>query len=327
MLTTMKPHPFILLAIILLAALEACETVVDIDLPPEPTRLVVNSFITPDYDVSVRVSKSKSVLDSSPSGSFTYVEGAQITLFEDGTDVARLAPEDEYGGYTTSFRPRAGHRYAVQVVAEGLEAVEASSDIVPAVAIRELTADSIFTESGYNCVDDDCSPYYSKDYRFQLRLTDPGDRDDFYEIVGYTTVLDSFPTAETENGETIFEKTTYQYPIDFTTDDPAVENPEFSVDGDSFYGSSLLFTDEIFAGRSYTINFTTNHSYGSDLTKVVIELRTLSRDRYEYLRSRHLQDYHAGNPFSEVVPVYTNIENGFGIFAGYSTDSVVVVLE
>ncbi len=55
-------------------------------------------------------------------------------------------------------------------------------------------------------------------------------------------------------------------------------------------------------------------------------LRTLSSDQYHYLRTLQLQEFNEGDSFSEVVPVYNNIENGFGIFAGYSSDSVVVDL-
>ena len=56
-------------------------------------------------------------------------------------------------------------------------------------------------------------------------------------------------------------------------------------------------------------------------------LRTLSEDQYRYQRTRILQEFSEGDPFSEVVPVYTNVENGFGIFAGYSSDSVMVDIE
>lgn len=75
-------------SIIALSALVfgACETVVDIDLPVEPTRLVVNSFISPDSTVGVRISKSKYVLDRA--NSFTLVNDAQVTLFEDGQEVS-----------------------------------------------------------------------------------------------------------------------------------------------------------------------------------------------------------------------------------------------
>ena len=37
-----------------------------------------------------------------------------------------------------------------------------------------------------------------------------------------------------------------------------------------------------------------------------------------------VKDANGGDPFSEAVPVYNNVENGFGIFAGYSADSVVL---
>ena len=313
-------------SILVLSALVvgACETVIDVDLPVEPTRLVVNSFISPDSTVGVRISKSKYVLDRAQS--FILVNNAQVTLLEDGQEVSQLTTEGE-GWYTSSFRPQAGRRYTLQASAEGLETVEASSTIMPAIAIQNVTVDSILTESGYSCINDDCEPIYSKDYRIQLQLSDPGDQENFYEILGHVIVKDSFPIFDDLGNIERYETFIRRYRTSFATSDPVVNDAGFSIDDDSFYGSSLLFTDEIFSGKDYTIDFTTDDYFGGEITNLTITLRTLSEDQYQYLRTRLLQEYNEGDPFSEVVPVYNNIQNGFGIFAGYSADSVVVKVE
>ena len=80
-----------------------------------------------------------------------------------------------------------------------------------------------------------------------------------------------------------------------------------------------------FRGGSYSVDFSTYSSpIANKAIKVTIILRTITREQFEYLRTQELQRYHADNPFSEAVPVCSNVENGLGIFAGYSADARVV---
>lgn len=303
----------------------SCETVVDIDLPVEPTRLVVNGFINPDSAVAVRISKSRFVLDRSQA--FTLVDDAIVTLFENGLEVTQLTTEGE-GWYTSSFRPQAGSEYIIQASASGLEPVEANTEVLPIVVIKALTADSVRRETGTSCFNDDCQPIYSTDYRVQLSLSDPVNQDNFYEVQAYTVVVDSFPVFDDNSDEpTGYDVITYWGEAYLTSDDPVVSSTEFDFGDGAFFGSSLLFTDEIFSGNEYTLNFTSEGSFGGNITRLIIVLRTLSNDQYQYLRTLQLQEYNEGDPFAEVVPVYNNIENGFGIFAGYSADSVVVDID
>lgn len=310
----------ILLNIFAVFLLTACETVIDVDLPEEPARLVVNAFVNPDSIVRVRISQSKSPLDRSPF--FTLVDDAQATLFENGQEITQLSGQGE-GLYIADYRPVANRQYTLQVSAEGLATVEANSTIVPAVDIQEITIDSVQRESGTSCTNGDCQPIYSNEYRVQLRLSDPENQTNFYEILGYVVSEDSMPQYDNLGNFIGYESEIRRYRANFTTDDPIVNNPAPGFGDDSFYGRSLLFTDEIFAGRGYTLDFTTDNYYRGEAMKLTIELRTLSEDQYQYLRTWQLQDYNEGDPFSEVVPVYSNVENGFGIFAGYSADSVV----
>ena len=319
------PPPFLYLFVLLSCA---CETVVDVDIPPEPTRLVVNSFISPDQDVGLRVTKSKSALDRAES--FPLVNDAQVTLYEEGREVAQLTNESS-GWYTAPFRPQAGFRYTVQVSSNGAQSVEATSRIETPTAIGGLTADTIQIESGFSCINDDCETNYSTEFQLQLQLTDASGLANYYEILGYTVTLDSVPQFDGAGNFTRYDTVSRRQRVSFVSDDPVVNNSASALGDSEFYGRSLIFSDEIFSGQGYTVDFRTtdtnvfyNGANYSVLQKLIIILRTLSEDQYQYLRTRDLQDFNSGNLFSEVVPVYNNIENGFGIFAGYSADSVVV---
>ena len=60
---------------------------------------------------------------------------------------------------------------------------------------------------------------------------------------------------------------------------------------------------------------------------ITVYLNSLSKEFYKYALSFSEQIETGDNPFTEPVKVYSNIENGLGVFAGYSysKDSLVVV--
>lgn len=312
--------------VFLLAAgsLLSCETVIDLDIPREPTRLVVNSLINPDSTVMVHLSKSKSVLDQA--SFFTPVEDARVTLYEDEREVAQLNSQGE-GRYLADFRPSVGRQYVVLVTAEGLPSVEARSTIGTPVAIEDVSVNKISVETGSSCINNDCQPTYSDEYQLGLRLSDPPNQGNYYEIVAYAVVQDSFPNYDDLGNFIGYDSARRNARVYLETDDPVVDNPYSDLEGSGYYGESLLLSDELFSGQSYTVSFETSTYFGENIKELTVQLRTLSKEQYQYLRTRQLQDYNANDPLSEVVPVYTNIENGFGIFGGYSANSVLVDID
>lgn len=92
-----------------------------------------------------------------------------------------------------------------------------------------------------------------------------------------------------------------------------------------------LFSNEIIDNKSYSmiINYTTGSKSSTgdgvktDLYPLVLELRTVSYDYYQYSRQLYLYD---SGRFPEIVggtvtvfPLYSNVEGGHGVFAGYSS--------
>ncbi len=93
-----------------------------------------------------------------------------------------------------------------------------------------------------------------------------------------------------------------------------------------------IFSNELIVDNSYemTVNYTTG-SYGcspqtgcqTKLYPFIVELRTVNFDYYQFVKQLYL--YELGRYPSIIggvvsaFPLYSNIENGFGIFAGYSS--------
>lgn len=93
-----------------------------------------------------------------------------------------------------------------------------------------------------------------------------------------------------------------------------------------------VFTTEELTAKSYTtlLNYTTGVTSSSrgggwttELYPLVVELRTLSPEYYNYITQLYL--YETGRypdvfgDAARIHPLYSNVENGYGIFAGYSS--------
>jgi hypothetical protein len=84
----------------------------------------------------------------------------------------------------------------------------------------------------------------------------------------------------------------------------------------------LLFNNEDISSESYsmTINFNSG-SFDNDIP-FVVELRSVSQNYYRYVRSKYIYELGRYPEFGNVSTpnsLYTNVSNGYGIFAGYST--------
>ena len=121
--------------------------------------------------------------------------------------------------------------------------------------------------------------------------------------------------------------------VDFRSTDPSfrfhygdvgdLEQRE-KIDFD-FYGRAV-FSDALFDGASHDMEIAFEpYTYEEFEPRFLVVLSTLSYDffMYHHTLDRH-RDAGIGSDYaSEVfpIPVYTNIKNGYGIFAGYVSDT------
>ena len=158
-----------------------------------------------------------------------------------------------------------------------------------------------------------------------------------YEISVVTTIIDTtdemgFPI------DTAMTKPTTAY---LYSDNPAITNEDYYpsvLQFDAFPPTNLYFKKENNSEPFYIdfyysppMSSITNMSSGETNTHIyfhsaTIYLKTVSENYYKYHVSRLKQFYsREGDPLygvGEPVNVYTNIENGTGIFASYTCDSV-----
>ncbi len=286
----------------------SCETVIDVNIPLEPTKLVINSTLIPGEPFRVNLSGSQHILDN---GDYKSVSGAEIKIYENGQLLTTL-PDSTDGKYISgSFMPKAGKKYSIEARKNGFEAVTAEETLPEKSAkIISVKIDTVETND---------FGYIEKRLEFDIEIDDEGNTENYYEIIvqrkttGVRYDFSQEPPVITDT--TISVRNLY-----LQSEDPGLE--EFQN-----YGQSIYFDDGLFNGKKYHMKISTNSERYYDSKDVLddyyeIYLRNTSEAYYLYRRSTELQNWTEDDPFAQPVQVYNNINNGYGIFAGYNNETV-----
>lgn len=251
----MKIHKIILGTSIVLATLglASCEDLVtEVDLPEYESKLVVQSFVSPDEKyINVIVSESIPVFRDVSTEIPVSIKDAEVYLSGEGTNVAVPWTDDQYGYRipVEDLDPKPGVTYELSVkVPDGREAKGMCT--IPASMNTSLLLTDISLDS---------NEFESK-YTFNFRFTDKSGEGDHYRVGGYVYIRDDFGGSpyiyplELERGDTYisdenkdgtvftFRASTYSYYL--------VEKVEFF----------LLTTDEDY----YKYHKSVEYNYGDD---------------------------------------------------------------
>lgn len=301
------PYLFSFLAVLSFCSCNFYETELPIDLLAPKPKLVVHSTFTP-FDLpalvksfSVSVSQNAEVFDTTK---MVPISDATVSLFIDGKFDQIL----QYGalGYYSKDFPRSGVEYSIKIEKKGFETVTANGTVPPKVALKncELTP--------FAGLDSD-NLAFSK---LSLTFADPADQINYYEIMvlGYGQEKDKYRL--TTNDKIITSESYYPSPVLMDADLP----------------KRLLFSDRLINGKSHTVEMTFHANQaliGGKLymtpNLLYISFRSVSKDYYLYYTSllKHTYNRRSDMLFgiAEPSPVYTNIQNGYGLFAGYAEDT------
>jgi Domain of unknown function (DUF4249) len=286
----MKTYALII-SIFVTIVLSSCEKTVNVKIPYEGDKIVLNAFMRQDSFIYAQVSKTVKL---SQNNNFAEPSGASVQLYKNGIFVENMIAQTINGKnyFKSTVKATPNGIYTVKAAATGLTPVE-GTDTLPTKANS--------TGISYTLVN---SANNSNDAKLKVKINDPGGVRNYYMIRIFSADTNTAPT-----GPRYFIDNSKNY---FTADITG-GNAGGGILGDNEVNEAL-FTDEQFNGKEVVINITT-YGYNYQNYKVV-EVVALSKAAYRYIVSTNTQLENNGNPFAEATIIYNNITNGFGIVAG-----------
>lgn len=269
--------------------------VVEIEIPEHRSAVVLNGFwFSQDSLLDMLVSNSLSILDNAD---FTIAQDADVKLYKNGNLLGNLTLNQEIFKYQMILNESLGTEgatYKIEAVFGDYEPVSVEQTMPERVEIKEAKYQ---VEGAFD-------PTGEKVDEFSITFNDPSGEENYYLFRAST-----IEQYEDWNGDTI----TYKNFIYLDSNDPIAEYSE----------KGLIFSDKAFDGNEYTIKGW-NYGWWEQVEKFEMELVSISKDGYLYLRS--LENYYntEGNPFAQPATVYSNIQNGYGIFALGASDKVLI---
>lgn len=292
-----------LIAVILIPAiLVSCTKVIDISIPEQERKIVVNGLISPGEPVLINLSRSLSVLEDDK---LNALAGADARLFRDDVLIGTMQYESGGNYSLPGFSAEIGQTYRLQVDYEGLKSVEAVATIPPPVPIISVDTATLTGDWG------------GTEMRLSVKFRDPAG---VHNIYGFG--------VDVRYKE--FDYRTNSYTGNYIVFPAYIEENSGQFVQDEFvhFGGKLYVEDLIFDGLTQTVEFgfIENLFYESDTVWINVKMEQPDPSFYLYAKSNEAYQGAHDNPFSEPVQVYTNIKGGYGIFSGYSSAGYSVMV-
>jgi hypothetical protein len=286
--------PFYLLFIV--AILSSCniQTPIDIDTSGHENKMVIYGFFCEDDSIGVYLYRVTAIEDTG----YATVNNAVVSLYMNNQLVNILATNDS-GYYYSNVFPTYGNIYTITADHETFGHVEATNYLPSPVKIDSV---SFIKNGGTSTWGDNFS-------QITVAFTDPAGENNYYEILPYST----------RNGYSFDNEIFFTYSMN----DPVLMNSG-CIDNAPYFA---YFSDQIIDGQTYQMNIhiMDNLAMGKNGYHLYIKFMPVAYDMYQYHRKmvEHINNQ-GGNAYDFLmigggnpVSMYTNVEGGYGVFAGY----------
>ena len=304
----------IIYSVVCIAIISSCTSDYDLPVPHRQKQIVLNGILNPDSILKVKLTFSQEITDTSEPEN---IEDATVRVVENGTRFIELRHNGD-GQYTSEVRVQKGFSYHVLAEVRGYPVVEAE-DIVPDDPVVSTCYSQRSNRSGN--YDVQVNLYITNDqnaeHRYWFDMSAKGDY--------------------IQNSSTELKKLYYLTCADLTLD-----NFNSSYDNtfqEFYYTLYMRQSDESKMLHRFPLAITgaAGHSFFKyeNLQSLApgqglfVTTYNCSRAYDQYLKSSLIQFinnnlYDMPNPLSGPVKIFSNVENGIGIFAAYSIKTLEV---
>ncbi|MBE9468027.1 MAG: DUF4249 domain-containing protein [Bacteroidetes bacterium] len=289
----------------------SCTNEINIDLPDINPKPVINCIFTPDSLFKLNISKTKKITDTN----IYYINDAEVNLYSNNKLLGKFNNFSN-GDYVLPLNSEENTDYEIRVSIPNYKTITADSNIPAKIKILNATCAFKRMDEYGDCL-----------YEINIEFNDPADAVNYYELLLFFNHYETINSISNIDNMDIFN---------FIVNDPILIS-----EGDLDYEpSTFFFSDNLFNGKTAKIKLGYYGGYDphymdgqlvQEIKHLYVILRSVSKSYYNYRKywTRHSYNQntneHFDDPetllfFGESLPMYTNIKNGYGIFAGYSSD-------
>lgn len=302
-------NTFTFLIILLVCSCGDLETVVELDVPDHEPVLVLNSSINNQSEIKLFISHSIDAFgDMVPS----CISDANVLLFENEIFVDSLFPDFQDPSYFSFIKDR---------VEDSILVYYYKSDIIPSLnnsynlEVNHPVYPSVSASTRVP-IGVDINLLQTTDSEFiKFNFYDEPSQTNYYELKVYVEGTKEY------NGEIV----TYRERLEFGSNDLSFPG-DIPFDGYTFYGRKVIFDDALFNGtqKQISIEIVDEEYIPNSTDSIYFEFTELSTEAYNYYSSRNsqIEDGAVGIFGGEVIPVYSNVENGLGVFISFNTQNI-----
>ena len=286
------------------------ETVIDLDIPSHEPVIVLNGLLNTDTNARVVISHSVGAFSNlRPS----FINNANVLLYKNNQFIDSLLPDltnlvyvnyiDDNQNvdslamyyYKSDYRPVKDANYRIEVNHSSYTSVSAQTYIPNDITLYNIVVDTTSNDEKIG---------------FTFSFDDNTSQQNYYQLQLFSSCK-----KEWENEDGDIEEWNFRGDTRFMSNDPSFPS-DIPFEGYTFEGDNVVFTDALFNGqqKTITLDVISDLKY-ADCDTIIIQFSTFSDDTYSYYNS--LGDHSEKGELSifggEVIPVYSNVENGLGV--------------
>lgn len=298
------PFGWLLAGVLLYSCSNFFDAEIELPTPDHDPLLVVNSYLlnTEDSILGARITRTYGLFEEQLLEE--EIDDATVKLYKNGVLYQELNHTESF--YTQNYTK--GINTPVGEPGDELE-LEVSHPIYGTTRATQVFPEPVpLTDTDVRILSNTEFDGATAELRFTF--TDPAGEENYYEILAVQECI--YEYVDPYAGVTY--RDTFQNTVFF--------DAEFDNDPNTYQGiayESMLISDRNFDGQTITFrpNFYLCYSEApleEEALSFRIYWRTVTKDYFSYLTSVYQSQNASGNPFSEPVSVYTNMENGVGAF-------------
>lgn len=294
----------------------SCQKLLEIPIPNFENKMVVNCIITKDTTINIRLSTTSRI----NANETQFIDNALVLLKQENNVVDTLKNSGN-GYYYSTIKAQKCVTYKLEIQHSQFGLVYATTSIPNSLNISNISQKDFAVPLENN--------EFNGDVRlpaclFSFNINDPANEQNYYEII--LTTKQTWNDSMSINPERLVYP--FSYMSEIVNEDILDYSPQKIIFSDSLFNGQTKKIDILYVPMWLGMYGMQEYTYGK--YRLIYKIRSISKEMYLYnkwlIKHQYNQQSDDITKFADPVQMWTNINNGYGVFAGYleTKDSIFV---